>query len=112
MDKSKTEGAKKAETATEFAGKASAVSEHEANSTSSNVVNWNTDTGTTSHMTPHRSWKGIIPLIEYLLNWQTIGLFNQKVLALLFLDLLSMDILVEMFNFLESYMYQLYIIIF
>ena len=44
MDKSKTEGAKKAEeekaeAATEFAGKARAVSEHEANSTSSNVFN-------------------------------------------------------------------------
>ena len=61
MDKSKTEGAKKAEeekaeAATEFAGKASAVSEHEANSTSFNDFDWNTDTGTTSHMTPHKSW--------------------------------------------------------
>ena len=61
MDKSKTEGAKKAEeekagAATEFAGKASAVSEHEADSTSCNVFDWNTDTGATFHMTPHKSW--------------------------------------------------------
>jgi hypothetical protein len=54
-----TEGAKKTEekvAVTEFAGKASAVSEHEANSTSSNVFHWNTDTGATSSMTPHRHW--------------------------------------------------------
>ena len=55
-----TEGAKKAEekaeAVTEFAGKASAVSDEEANSTSSNVHHWNTDTGATSHMTPHRKW--------------------------------------------------------
>ena len=59
-DKSKTEGAskaaEKAEAVTEFAGKASAVSEHEANSTSSNVFHWNTDSGATSIMTPHRHW--------------------------------------------------------
>ena len=60
-DKSGSEGAKKAqeekaEAVTEFAGKASAVSEHEANSTSSNVFDWNTDTGATSHMTPHINW--------------------------------------------------------
>jgi len=58
--KSKTEGAskaaEKAEAVTEFAGQASAVSEHEANSTSSNVFHWNTDTGATSIMTPHRHW--------------------------------------------------------
>ena len=60
-DNSGSEGAKKAEeekaeAVTEFAGKASAVSEHEANSTSSNVFDWNTDTGATSNMTPHRNW--------------------------------------------------------
>ena len=46
----------KAAAVTEFAGKASAVSEHEVNSTSSNVFHWNTDTGATSNMTPHRNW--------------------------------------------------------
>ena len=56
-----SEGAKKAEeervaAATEFAGKASAVAEHEVNSTSSNVFHWNADTGATSHMTPHKNW--------------------------------------------------------
>ena len=59
-EKSSTEGANKAEekaaAVTEFAGKASAVSDEEANSTSSNVHYWNTDTGATSHMTPHRKW--------------------------------------------------------
>ena len=63
-DKSGSEGAKKVEEekqaettpVTECAGKASAVSEFEANSTSSNVFDWNTDTGATSHMTPHRNW--------------------------------------------------------
>ena len=55
------EGAKKAEgeraaAVTEFAGKASAVAEHEVNSTSSNVFHWNADTGATSHMTPHKTW--------------------------------------------------------
>jgi transposase InsO family protein len=60
-DKSGTEGAKKAveekaAAVTEFAGKASAVSENEANSTSPNIHHWNTDTGATSHMTPHRKW--------------------------------------------------------
>ena len=59
--KGNTEGAKKAEeekaeAVTEFAGKASAVSDDEANSTSSNVHHWNTDTGATSNMTPHRKW--------------------------------------------------------
>ena len=33
------------------AGQASAVAEHEVNSTSSNVFHWNADTGATSHMT-------------------------------------------------------------
>ena len=56
-----SEGAKKAEgekaaAVTEFAGKASAVAEHEVNSTSSNVFHWNADTGATSHMTPHKNW--------------------------------------------------------
>jgi len=41
---------------TEFAGKASAVSEHEVNSTSSNVFHSNTDTGATSNMTPRQNW--------------------------------------------------------
>jgi len=55
------EGAKKAEgervaAVTEFAGEASAVAEHEVNSTSSNIFHWNADTGATSHMTPHRNW--------------------------------------------------------
>jgi hypothetical protein len=40
----------------EFAGKASAVAEHEVNSTSSNIFHWNADTGATSHMTPHKNW--------------------------------------------------------
>jgi hypothetical protein len=56
-----SESAKKAEgekaaVVTEFAGKASAVAEHEVNSTSSNVFHWNADTGATSHMTPHKNW--------------------------------------------------------
>ncbi len=56
-----TEGAKKAEgekaaAITEFAGQASAVDEFEANVTSSNIFHWNTDTGATSHMTPHKIW--------------------------------------------------------
>ena len=60
-EKSRTEGAKKAneekaDVVTEFAGQASAVSKFEANSTSSNVHYWNTDTGTTSTMTPHKNW--------------------------------------------------------
>ena len=46
----------KAEAVTEFAGKASAVSEDEAFSTSSDIFHWNTDTGATSHITPHRHW--------------------------------------------------------
>jgi hypothetical protein len=55
------EGAKKAEgekaaVVTEFAGQASAVDEFDACATSSNNVLWNTDTGATSHMTPHKSW--------------------------------------------------------
>ena len=55
------EGAKKAEEAkavaiTEFAGQASAVDEFCVNATSSNVFHWNTDTGATSHMTPHKAW--------------------------------------------------------
>jgi gag-polypeptide of LTR copia-type/Integrase core domain/GAG-pre-integrase domain len=45
----------KAEVVTESAGNASAFY-FNAHSTSSNVVNWNTDTGATSHMTPHRHW--------------------------------------------------------
>ena len=58
---SRSESAKKAEgeraaMVTEFAGKASAVLESEANATSSNIFEWNTDTGTTSHMTPHQNW--------------------------------------------------------
>ena len=61
-DKSGSEGANKAQeekaeaAVAEFAGKASAVSEHEANSTSSNVFDWNADTGATSIMTPHLNW--------------------------------------------------------
>ena len=59
-EKSRSEGAnkaaEKAEAVTEFAGQASAVSEHEANSTSSNIFHWNTDTGATSIMTPHKHW--------------------------------------------------------
>src|SRR6185369_11496457 len=58
--KAGTEGAnkakEKAEAVIEFAGKASAVSEEEALSTSANIFHWNTDTGATSHMTPHRDW--------------------------------------------------------
>ena len=47
----------KAENVTESAGNASAFFEFEAFSTSvNNVVDWNTDTGATSHMTPHRHW--------------------------------------------------------
>ena len=46
----------KAAAVTEFAGKASAVAEHEVNSTSSNIFHWNADTGATSHMTPHKNW--------------------------------------------------------
>jgi len=54
------EGAKKAEeekaaAVTEFAGQASAVDDL-AMSTSSNIFHWNTDTGATSHMSPHKSW--------------------------------------------------------
>ena len=45
----------KAEVVTESAGNARALY-FNANSTSSNVSNWNTDTGATSHMTPHRHW--------------------------------------------------------
>ena len=40
--------------ATEFSGQASAVAEHEVNSTSSNVFHWNADTGAMSHMMPHK----------------------------------------------------------
>ena len=47
----------KAENVTESAGNASAFFEYEAYSTSANnVIDWNTDTGATSHMTPHRHW--------------------------------------------------------
>ena len=54
-----TEGAKKAEVekaaaVTEFAGQASAVSDF--NSTTCNTYRWNTDTGATSTMTPHKTW--------------------------------------------------------
>ena len=60
-NKANTEGANKAaeekvELVTEFAGKASAALETEAFSTCSNIFHWNTDTGATSHMTPHRNW--------------------------------------------------------
>ena len=56
-----TEGAKKAEVekaaaVTEFAGQASAVSDFMVNSTTCNTYQWNTDTGATSTMTPHRLW--------------------------------------------------------
>ena len=45
----------KAEAVTESAGNASAFY-FNAHSTSSNIVKWNTDTGATSHMTPHWHW--------------------------------------------------------
>jgi len=45
----------KAEIVTESAGNASAFY-FNGHSTSSNIVKWNTDTGATSHMTPHRHW--------------------------------------------------------
>ena len=45
----------KADVVTESAGNARAFY-FNAHSTSSNVFNWNTDTGATSHMTPHRHW--------------------------------------------------------
>ena len=45
----------KIENVTENAGNASAFS-HDACSTSSNNDKWNTDTGATSHMTPHERW--------------------------------------------------------
>ena len=55
-----SEGAKKAEgekaAVTEFAGQASAVAEHEVNSTSSNIFHWNADTEATSHMMSHKNW--------------------------------------------------------
>ena len=59
--KSRTEGAKKAEvervaTVTEFADQASNVSDFHVNSTSCNTFHWNTDTGATSSMTPHKNW--------------------------------------------------------
>jgi hypothetical protein len=41
---------------TKFACKASAVAEHEVNSTSSNVFHWNADTRAMSHMMPHKNW--------------------------------------------------------
>ena len=50
-----TSGAK-IETVEECAGHASATLHHHACSTSANSLNWNTDTGATSHMTPHRHW--------------------------------------------------------
>jgi len=55
-----SESAKKAEgesaaVVTEFAGQASATDDF-AYATSSNVFQWNTDTGATSHMTPHKCW--------------------------------------------------------
>ena len=40
----------------ETAGNASASSSNDACSTSSSVTKWNTDTGATSHMTPHKHW--------------------------------------------------------
>ena len=46
----------KAAVVTECAGQASAVAEHEVNSTSSNIFHWNANTGATSHMTPHKNW--------------------------------------------------------
>jgi hypothetical protein len=56
-----SEGAKmteveKAAAVTEFAGQASAVSDSMVNSTSRNTYQWNTDTGATSTMTPHKMW--------------------------------------------------------
>ena len=56
-----SEGANKAEVekaaaVTEFAGQASDVSDFKVNSTSCNIFHWNTDTGATSSMTPHKSW--------------------------------------------------------
>ena len=55
------EGAKKtdvekAAAVTEFAGQASTVSDVMVNSTSCYTYQWNTDTGATSSMTPHKSW--------------------------------------------------------
>ena len=55
------EGVKKAEVekaaaVTEFAGQASDVSDFMVNSTSSNIYQWNTDSGATSTMTPHKFW--------------------------------------------------------
>ena len=55
------EGARKTEVekaaaVTEFAGQASPVSDFMVNFTSSNTYQWNTDTGATSTMTPHKSW--------------------------------------------------------
>ena len=55
------EGARKTEVekaavVTEFAGQASAVSNVMVNSTSCYTYQWNTDTGATSSMTPHKSW--------------------------------------------------------
>ena len=40
----------------ESAGCASAFSLDQLNSSFSDIVSWNTDTGATSHMTPHKSW--------------------------------------------------------
>jgi hypothetical protein len=46
----------KAAAVTEFAGQASDVSDFMVNSTSCNTYRWNTDTGATSTMTPHKIW--------------------------------------------------------
>ena len=117
LDKSKSEGAKKVEeekakAATEFAGKASAVSEHEVNSTSSNVFDWNTDTGATSHMTHHRSWIRNYTPYRVPIKLADNRIIHSEGVGSVVLDLLSMDILVEMLNLLESFMFQLYVIIF
>ena len=48
--------AEKADAVAEFAGQASARLIDEACATFSNDTHWNTDTGATSHMTPHKEW--------------------------------------------------------
>lgn len=44
------------EEVTENAGNASAFSSHDACSTMADTFDWNTDSGATAHMTPHRNW--------------------------------------------------------
>jgi hypothetical protein len=51
---SKTEE-EKADVVIEYAGEASSIIHH-AVATSANTFHWNTDTGATSHMTPHKNW--------------------------------------------------------